>query len=212
MEETLCEKCPKRDTCKAPCKAVNDILWKDNRVMERHYGDKIVCYPRNGEIHFSELDIAGIQDMDDFSMHDVIPWTSEDRRLMKTKVFIERFFKKVPCKDLAAKYGVEENTIVCMYRDAVKALLRIIAQMDARREGLKAVKLRPFTNDQKFFLLTHVFGFNHVEVARMFGQEHKSLCHRMKVMRDKFSSAFREPKKSALDGMTKDQIAERMRI
>lgn len=207
--ERLCENCPEHETCKKTCKAVNDILWKGNRVMERHYSDRIVCYPRNGEIHFSELDIKGIENEDDFSIHDVIPWTSEDRRLMKTKVFIERFFHKVPCKELAEKYGVKVNTIICMYRDAVGTIGKIIDQMDARRAGIKATKSRGFTEDQKMFLLVSVFGFSGSEVAQMFNRNRGTVNAKVKRLSDRYRAAFAPPR-SALDGMTKEQIMERM--
>lgn len=205
-----CDKCPKYDTCKEPCAAVNDILWKDNRIMERLYGNRIICYPRNGEIHFSELDIAGIEDMDDFSMHDVIPWTSEDRRLMKTKVFIERFFKKTPCAELAEKYGVKENTIVCMYRDAICTIGKIIDMMDARRNGIKAVKSRCFTEDQKMFLLVSVFGFSGEEVAGMFNLNRGTVNAKVKRMSDRYREAFAIPFRSVYDGLSREQIQERV--
>jgi hypothetical protein len=187
MEKEGCGKCGKRDQCNTPCKAVNNILWKDNRVMERHFADCIVCYPQGKEVHFSEIKE---QQIDNFSENDVIPWSSGDTKLKKTAVFIERFFNNVPCKVLAEKFGVKENTIVCIYAQAVEHIDRIIAALDARREGLKATKADRFTDDQKFFLLVSVFGFSGTEVARMFNQDHRRVSMKVKRLSDKYEALF----------------------
>jgi hypothetical protein len=128
--------------------------------MERHQADKIVCYPQRNEIHFSELENT---DVDDLS--DLFPWSSADYRLTKTVVFVERFFNKTSCRELADRFGVKENTIITMFAQTVKQLLRIIRILDARREGLKAMKPGKFTEDQKYFLLVAVFGFSQAEVC-----------------------------------------------
>lgn len=185
--EKVCSTCEKFDQCKAPCKAVNDILWADNRVMERHFGGAIVCYPRNGEVHFTELEDYQVEK---FSNNDIFPWASDDLRLRKTTVFVERFFNQVSCKELAERFKVKENTIVCMYSQAVDHLKRIIEALDARREGLKATKPDRFSEDQKFFLLVGIFGFSGVEVARMFNQDHKRVSQRVKRLTDKYSELF----------------------
>lgn len=99
--EKLCEKWATREQCKKTCTAVNTILWKDNRVMERHYSDCIMCFPKRGKVHFSELQE---QQIDQFSNADVVPWSSEDLRLKKTAVFVERFFNKVSCRELARPF------------------------------------------------------------------------------------------------------------
>jgi len=185
--EKLCNKCEKRYNCNTPCKAVNAILWKDNRVMERHFGDVIVCYPQRKEVHFSEITQ---QQIDEFSEKDVIQWSSGNAKLKKTAVFIERFFNNVPCKVLAEKYGVKENTIVCIYSQAIESLEKIINALDSRKEGLKACKSDRFTDDQKFFLLTNVFGFSGVEVGEMFNMDHKRVSMKVKRMADKYEKLF----------------------
>ena len=185
--EKLCETCEKRNQCTAPCKRVQDILWKDNRVMERLFTDIIVCYPKPEEVHFSEL---SMQQLESFSSDRIIPWSSGDVRLRKTSVFIERFFNHVPYKELAERYGVNENTIVCMYRDAVESVEKIIEALDSRREGIKAMKLDRFTDDQKYFLLVCIFGFSGNEVARMFGQNRNLINKKIKRMVDRFGKLF----------------------
>jgi len=185
--EKDCGTCEGRDACVIPCKAVDKILWKDNRVMEKKGYAGIYCYPQNHEVHFSEITE---ENRASFSGEDVIPWSGGDFRLRKTTVFVERFFNKVPCKELAERFGVKENTIVCMYAQAVEQLWRMIEAMDARREGLKATKSYNFTDEQKFFLLVAIFGFNAVEVSKMFGQDRKMVSHKVKRMSDKYRAVF----------------------
>ena len=128
--------------------------------------------------------------MDKFSEEDVVPWTSGDLKKRQSTVFVERFFNKVPCRELAERFGVKENTIVSMYRTAVERLEKIIEALDSRKEGLKATKAGNFTEDEKIFLLVQVFGFNRVEVARMFKQDHKVVCKKLKRMTDQYGAAF----------------------
>jgi DNA-directed RNA polymerase specialized sigma24 family protein len=194
-KEKLCDECKTREDCVKPCKLVNEILWKDNRVMERHYKSSIVCYPLGKEVQFSGITE---EQLDQFSEEDVIPWSSEDLTLRKTAVFVERFFNKTSCKELADKFGVKENTIVCMYKQAVEQLEKMIEAMDARREGLKACKKGKFTDDQKFFLLIQIFGFNGYEVAKIFGLDHRVVSMKVKRMTDKYGAAFKEPERMAL--------------
>lgn len=185
--EKLCESCEKRNDCKAPCKPVKAILWAGNRVMERHFDDIIVCYPQGREVHFSEIENFNIEQI---SSADVVPWSSGDCRLRKTAVFIERFFNRTPYKDLADVFGVPENTVITMYKQALEHVERIIEALDARREGLKATKGDKFTDDQKYFLLASVFGFNGSEIARMFNKDRTSINMKIKRMADKYAAIF----------------------
>ena len=110
--------------------------------------------------------------------------------MRKTTVFVERFFNKVPCKVLADRFGVKENTIVCIYAQAVEQLERIIETLDARKEGIKAMKPEKFTEDQKFFLLCCVFGFTQTEVAKMFRRNRDTVNHKVKRLADQYGAAF----------------------
>ena len=184
----MCGDCAKKEECQKPCDEVNKTLWADNRVMEKvsSKGD-IITYPQGREVRFSEITEAQVEG---FSGADVVPWAGSDFRLHKTTVFVERFFNKVPCRELAERFGVKENTIVCMYRDAVDSLFRMIKAMDARREGLKATKAGSFTDDEKLFLLVAVFGFNGAEVARMFGVDHRVVSQKVNRLVDRYRGAF----------------------
>jgi DNA-directed RNA polymerase specialized sigma24 family protein len=197
--EKLCNECRDREKCVKPCEIVEKFLWEDNHVMEKHFLSKIVCYPLKKEVQFSGITE---EELGGFSEEDVVPWSSEDLRLTQTAVFVERFFNKMPCKELAERFGVKENTIVCMYKRAVEQLEIMIQAMDARREGLKATRKSKFTDDQKFFLLTQMFGFNGYEVAQIFGLDHRVVSMKVKRMADKYLEKFKlmepEAKKVAL--------------
>ena len=203
-----CTDCDKRDKCTTPCKPVKKICWENNKVMEKHYPDHIEVFPGSTrERHFCELTD---KQLDEISETDTIPWSSEDTRFRQTSVFIERFFKKTPCKELAEKFGVNENSIVCMYRDAVKRVHKIIAALDSRHEGMKAVSEKTFNQDEKIFLLCCCFGFNQHEVGKIFNMDHRKVHIVVKKMREKYTVGLKVPKKSTYEGMTGEQIAARI--
>jgi hypothetical protein len=191
QKPTLCQECAKRDKCKKTCKPVNDILWKDNRVMEKHYEDHIVSYPQRREVRFSEIEDNRDPEgkpttVDDFSDEDAFQFSSADVRLRKTAVFIDRFFYQLSCADLADKYGVKPNSIVCLYRGAIADIEKIVSALDSRKEGLKAVKGSLFDDHQKWFLLNRIFGFSCVEVGKMFDVDQKVVQHRVNLMTKKY--------------------------
>ncbi|OPY83443.1 MAG: Sigma-70, region 4 [Syntrophus sp. PtaU1.Bin005] len=184
-----CGECSDRETCKTPCKDVNKILWAGNHVMERHYQDNIVVYPGSGrEVHFCELTD---KQLDEISDGDIVTWASEDWSLRKTKVFIEHFFNRTPYRDLARIFGVKENTVVTMYKQASEQIQTLVKAMDARAEGIKAVQTDRFNDDEKMFLLVYVFGFNQTEVGRMFGKDNRVVSARLKPMADKYEKQIR---------------------
>jgi hypothetical protein len=184
----MCGECAKREECKKPCDKVNALLWEDNRVMERISSKgNIFTYPQGPEVRFSEITEAQVEG---FSGDDVVPWAGSDFRLRQTEVFVAHFFDKVPYKELAERFRVKENTVITMYRQAVGHLSKLVAAMDARREGLKSVKSYNFTFEQKAFLLVALFGFNAVEVGKMFGQDRKMVSAKVKRMSDKYKALF----------------------
>lgn len=181
-----CGTCESRAGCTTPCAPINEILWDENRVMERHSITMIKVLPQNNEVHMSAVRPAQLERAEATPF----PWSGTDCRLTKTAVFVERFFHKTPCKELAERFGVEENTIVCMYAQAVEQLGRMVEALDARREGLKATRNGRFTEAQKFFLLVCVFGFNRVEVARMFKRHHDTVWKKVKRLEDRYAALF----------------------
>jgi len=155
------------------------ILRAGNRaVMERRFKDRIVFYAQGREINFGALDEFK---PDHFTYDDTQDlFRSGKARLKRTAVFIDRFFYKRSIQDLAEKYGVKKNTIACMYRDAVNQINKILDILDQRRKGLKAVSHRNrLSDDEKYFLLIHVFGFSCSEVAEMMEISPKALTQRM---------------------------------
>jgi len=198
MEEKTCNECSERDTCTAPCATVNAILWHENRIMEKSGEKDTVCFPMNKEVHFCECASYKLD-----RATEGVPWSSGDARLRKTAVFIERFFNKTPCKELAERYGVTENTIVSIYGDAVESLNKIIDTLDARKGGIKAMKPDRFTEDQKYFLLVSVFGFTRAEVARMFNRCRGMVDQKVKRMSDRYGAAFsgENKKESPIDDL-----------
>lgn len=186
-----CTSCDKRGQCVTPCKPVNAYLWKDNHVMEKHYNDHITVFP--GSMHERQFCELTDKQLNEMSETDTIPWSSENFRLKKTKVFVERFFNKVPCKELAERYRVKENTIVCMYAQAVEQVQKIVEVLDARRFGVKATKGTrgaKFTEDQKYFLLVNVFGFSGHEVARLYNLDQQIVNLKVKHLTEKYRDAF----------------------
>jgi len=157
--------------------------------MEKKAYNRIVTYPKKNEVRFSEI---SQEQIDNFTTSDVVPWASGDLRLRKTIVFVERFFNKTPCKVLADRFGVKENTIVCMYQQAVEQLEKIVEKMDSRKEGIKAMKADKFNEDQKYFLLVAVFGFSQAEVARMFRRNKDTVNKKVKRMSDRYEAVFSE--------------------
>jgi len=190
----LCADCKKRARCKRPCKEVERILSADNRrTMEKHYRDSITLYPKTHEVHFTELKefTDGLRTtVEDFTYDDLPEFKTEDLRLKKTAVFVDRFFNRMPVSLLADKYGVEENSIVSLYKQALEHVEKIVEALDARREGVKATKPDKFNDDQKFFLLSHVFGFPQAEVARMFNRDRSVVNQKVKRMADRYEALF----------------------
>lgn len=197
-----CSDCEKRTECKKPCGPVWDILSKDNQVMEHHFADHIRVFPGSSrETHMSSLTEKQLSEI---SSADVVPWSIGDWNFTQTKIFIEVFFNKASRKELADYYGVKENTITCMYQNAVERVNKIVKKLDARREGLKAMKPGKFTDDEKLFLLVHVFGFTQREAAEMFNLDKNRVNMVVKRLADKYASAY--------EGMTKDEMSRRMRV
>jgi hypothetical protein len=185
--KNLCKNCEYRNVCQQPCKKVENILRDNNRVMEKFYENMIIVYPKGHEVHFSDMNENQISQ---FSTEDNIPWSSGDFRLTKTRVFVERFFNKTPCKALAERYGVKENTIVCMYKQALEQIQRLIQVLDARKAGIKAMKPDRFTDDEKFFLLHYIFGFTQIEIARMFNRDKSVINEKIKRLGDRYAKLF----------------------
>ena len=187
MEKAFCLTCDNRQQCKKPCKPVSAYLWQDNHVYERHYEDTIVVFPPKHEVHFNQLPE---DEIDNFSDADSIPWSSGDYQLSQTRVFIEKFFNKVSTSELATRFGVRDSVISTMYRNCLYRVEQMLALLDLRASGIKNLKPDRFTEDQKMFLLVHVFRFNAAEVAEMFHHSANYTSAKLNRMADKYKEAF----------------------
>jgi len=215
MAKTICETCEKRESCKTPCKEVNNILWKDNHVMERYYNDSIVVFPPFREVHFSAVNDY---DVEDFATTDAFPWSSENCELRKTAVFIDRFFNRMSYEEMSEKYCAPINTLRSAYFKCVSRLEETISVLDTRREGIKAVMKQKdvFSEDQKYFLLVDVFGFTGKEVAEMFKKSRPTINKKVNRMREKYTELFHaqetEESKSADTGLSVSEMMDRMTL
>lgn len=213
MAKTICETCEKRESCKTPCKEVNNILWKDNHVYERYYPDSICVFPPFREVHFSAVNDYEVED---FSTDDTFPWSSESTKPDKATIFVERFFKKTPRKELAERFGTTEQYIDIIFTKSKYAIEKIVKILAARKEGIKAAKLDRFTEDQKYFLLVDVFGFTGKEVAEMFKKSRPTINKKVNRMREKYTELFsgQEIKKlkSADTGLSVSEMMDRMTL
>jgi predicted DNA-binding protein YlxM (UPF0122 family) len=217
QDTVFCDKCPNRETCKKLCKAMLRELSKEGQVMEKYYGDHTEVYPGTvREVQFSSLkpdyfpETGKVRETteDSFTSDKVFPWAERDFRLRQTTVFVERFFNKTPCKELAERFGVKENTIVSMYKRAVDQLDKVIKIMDSRKEGIKCVGKSQFSEDEKMFLLAAVFDFTQKEVGEIFNVDRRVINKRVKRLNEKFRAMFSGAEKSSYDGLTKEQIPD----
>jgi DNA-directed RNA polymerase specialized sigma24 family protein len=157
--------------------------------METFHSNMIRVYPKKHEVQFSGLSDEQIEN---FSADDQVTFDTGDMQLRQSIVFVERFFNKVPCRELAERFGVKENTIVSMYKNGVAEVQRLIKALDSRKAGPKALKPARFTDEQKWFLLVHVFGFSGLEVARMFRRDKTRVAQAVKRHADRYQSAFEQ--------------------
>lgn len=190
--EPICTTCEQREHCQTLCKEISKKVWKGNRMMEDKFDNHIVLYPQKKQIRFSEIEDYKV---DNFSNSDVIPWSSSGTRLLKTSVFIERFFNKTPVHELAERFGVNGATINSIYSKTVNRLSKVIEALDARKAGVFVSRLERFTKEQKFFMLVFVFGFSNKDVAEMFNYHENTIEYKVARMARKYGDLFAEQAK-----------------
>jgi len=185
-----CKDCENREHCKTPCKAMNDVLWKDNNVYERHYDDAIVVFPPKKETHFSALEDY---ELNEISNEDAFPWASSGKyELSKTNIFVEKFFNRVPTSELVERFNIPESQILTEYKRCMEQIEKILKILDLRASGIKNIKPDKFTEDEKMFLPVHVFRFNAREVADMFHHHPNNTSLKLNKMASKYKKLFDE--------------------
>jgi DNA-directed RNA polymerase specialized sigma24 family protein len=163
------------------------MLKDTSTPFERRVGDDVVCQPQYREVHFSALHPHRLNS---FAEKDAFPWSSTEYNLTLTSVFVERFFERRSDEEIAERHGMKRLDVAKMYHAAVQRLTQVVAALDARQEGLKCVRLRPFTDVQKAFLLVYVFGFNQTEAARMLKLNPANLCRKLRPLAERYGEGF----------------------
>lgn len=199
-DQTMCQKCRKRRTCKTPCAFVDEILKQDNRtVFERTEDDIAVVYPQWREVQESvlrrEYDDTGKQDeYEVFNTEADLPWMSTEYQLDRTHVFIMLVFKGWSWDDIAIALDTDSEQVRHLYKDSVKRLLKALEVMDKRQAVVDDVQSRlaisekatgKLTKTQIWFLLNKVFGLLPREIAEMEGANIKTVCARIKDVYDR---------------------------
>ena len=161
----ICRECSKRDECKDLCPDVKKLVKQE--VYEKAKRDHIMLIPNHGMHCFSNFGDAAF--LDHLTEDDAIKFSTDAIQLNMTKIFIERFFNKRSIKDIADQLGCPENTVATHYKHAVDKIMEMVALLELRNEGIKAVRKRRYTPGQEAFLLINIFGFTGEDVARIRG-------------------------------------------
>ena len=121
----MCPKCAHYETCQKACYPVQRILSEKYEPYE--VGG--VMYPAHGHIQFSHMF------SDDGKRREHEQLLSDDRgkpfkefnpNLIKTGVFIQRFFFRQPFKDIAVMYDLSLDNARCTYSKALDKILKIM--------------------------------------------------------------------------------------
>jgi predicted DNA-binding protein YlxM (UPF0122 family) len=184
-----CASCDTRPECSSMCDSLKQEMKKVGQVMERHGKNTITVYPSFWrEVQASCM---GEAQCNRISNDDAMPYRTDFIKQVKTGIFIERFFNKLPVSEIAEKYEISEQAVRQNYHDAVETVCKIIDVMETRRSGINGLKHRVnFSDKEKFFLLTYVFGFTNQEVADMFGKHRANVSRETRAIADKYREAF----------------------
>lgn len=186
----LCKTCPKRDTCREPCPALNSAI-NAGRLMEKYYDDRIELFPfDNREIHVSSLGEENLND-DGTPKGEALKLSTDGIKTSKTKIFVEHFFNKRDFKEISDELEAKEKTVREYYRLAIQNIERTIAVLEKKQVGVFYVKkgrLNQFSERDKCFLLHYIFGFTVKETAEILGMTKKMAQTRVLNQRDKYET------------------------
>jgi hypothetical protein len=182
-EEGMCPKCTHYQTCQKPCYPVQRILSEKYEPYEVAG----VLYPAHGHIQMSHMFSRGSKDGDGRPNREGEQILSNDRgkpfkefnpNLVKTGIFIQRFFFKQPFKDIAVMYDFSVDGARCHYSKALEKILKVMKLLDedGRKENSKKHYKKVFRKNaedipktKKCYILAKVFGFSPKEISEMFG-------------------------------------------
>lgn len=185
----ICSKCPHRAKCKSPCEPVKQYLAYQNRaVYEKTYtneeGQQIsIIYSRPKEFNFSSFKKEGQTDKNRsnklemaLSTENSSPFAHYEPSLVQTRLFIDRFFKKMPITDLSTKYEITPEQVYTRYEQAKKRLFDILEFLDSSRplklQGVwEQIEARSgsLPKGQRYFLMSKVFMLTPSQIAELEG-------------------------------------------
>ena len=102
---------------------------------------------------------------------------------LKTKVFVDRFFKGYSYQDLAEKYETSEDNVAKYYSNAVNRIFEVLEALDDQDMSLrrynmaqsKIKNLKEINPNIKYFLLRELFLLSPREISEMVGISHGSV-------------------------------------
>jgi hypothetical protein len=195
-----CRKCSNRRACKAPCFFVekylefknrspfeqNNVIFPDSRRTRRESDFEMLesGKPSNGAVRaFSNWQnwIAEFKGGSTPGLHIEQPSpfiNGIDISLKQTGIFIDRFFHRMPYKELAEKYDTTVSGVAKLYVNAKDRIKKTVEAMDrvelAKSNGTPLAKM---PKSMRVFLLHTVFGLSNGEISRLLGMHH-TLVHR----------------------------------
>lgn len=185
----ICRKCSHRANCKSPCSPVKEYLAHENRaVFEKTYtneeGQQIsIIYSRPKEINFSSFKKEGQTDKNRSNKLEMALSTENDSAfahfepsLIQTRLFIDRFFKKMSITDLSTKYEITPEQVYIRYEQAKRRVFDVLEHLvSSRRLKLDSVwkqieaRSGALPKGQRYFLMSKVFMLTPQQIAELEG-------------------------------------------
>lgn len=194
----FCDDCEKKPNCKSLCKPAQKMVFTPSQT-EKRTRDKIIMFPHNSrEMNFASTPEVLRQEAD-FSGEECLKINTDALETNMSNVFAERFFNKRSFNDIADQMNIRPGTAASYFYRACEKIEKLFSILDGREKGLKWLvnknNLEKFTDDEKAFLLSHVFGFKSKEIADILGGPSQSRWKgKIKALADKYRAFFDEEK------------------
>jgi hypothetical protein len=186
----ICPGCPHFKSCKVPCSPVAKFLYEKGEPWEKkakgHNGQDItVSYPLHKQLPMSAC-LAESKDGKDSPndeeklLSDELgsPFSSFNPGLIRTGIFIGRFFNRQSFKELSIIYDMPPSHVRSHYSQAVKVLMKCLSILDqderkniADKHYKKAARnlSKNMPKNQRWYLMSRVFGLTPKEIAEIDG-------------------------------------------